>query len=110
MANVYDVANLIIGVFQKKTKVKEGDGIMQLHLQQLLYLIQGYSLAKTGKPFFNNDIEARTYGPVVRCIHDKQVYGIKMITSKNTENHLPFKDCEFVLDVLRTYKDYSTSV
>jgi uncharacterized phage-associated protein len=40
-------------------------GVTNLYLQKLLYFIQAYTLVDTGKPAFENRMEAWTYGPVV---------------------------------------------
>ena len=48
-----------------RTDVLHGDTISNLKLQKLLYYMQGFHLAWFGTPFFNEPIEAWTYGPVV---------------------------------------------
>src|SRR2546428_134892 len=40
-----------------------------LHVQKLLYYVQGWSLALRGTPAFSDDIEAWRYGPVVESVY-----------------------------------------
>ena len=49
------------------------EGITHLKLQKLLYFAQGVCLAETGEPLFYDNIEAWSYGPVVRSIYEKFV-------------------------------------
>jgi uncharacterized phage-associated protein len=65
--NVQDVANNII----LQTDTERGDAITNLKLQKLLYYLQGYHLAFFGEPFFDNNIEAWTYGPVVPDVYHR---------------------------------------
>ncbi len=59
MANVFDVADFFI----QMTNHSEDDQITNLKLNKLLYYAQGAFLARTGKPLFENNMEAWTYGP-----------------------------------------------
>lgn len=45
--------------------------VTPLKLQKLLYYVQGYSLALTGKPAFREKIEAWRYGPVVESVYQE---------------------------------------
>ena len=54
MANVYDVADFFIDVCNNSTD----DQITNLKLNKLLYYAQGCHLARTGKPLFDDKIEA----------------------------------------------------
>lgn len=51
-----------------KTDVEHGDTLSNLKLQKLLYYMQGFHLAAFDTPFFNEAIEAWTYGPVVPVV------------------------------------------
>lgn len=62
--NAIDVAKKIIC----KTDVEHGDTLSNLKLQKLLYYMQGFHLAFFDTPFFNESIEAWTYGPVVPVV------------------------------------------
>lgn len=46
-----------------------GDNITNLKLQKLLYYAQGFHLAITGRPLFDDPIQAWEYGPVVPSIY-----------------------------------------
>lgn len=67
MATALDVAAYIVKRFA--ADVHEND-LTQLKLQKLLYYAQGYELADTGKPLFDDAIEAWEYGPVVPNVYN----------------------------------------
>jgi uncharacterized phage-associated protein len=46
-----------------------GDSLSNLKLQKLVYYAQGFSLALTGKPLFDETIEAWQHGPVVPSLY-----------------------------------------
>lgn len=50
---------------------RDDDFITNLKLNKLLYYAQGAYLARTGRPLFNEQIEAWAYGPVVPSIYRK---------------------------------------
>lgn len=60
-----EIANYFI---ELASRVDEND-LTNLKLQKLLYFAQGKYLAETGKPLFEDKIEAWQYGPVVRNIY-----------------------------------------
>ena len=62
--NAIDIAKKIVC----RTDVEHGDTISNLKLQKLLYYMQGFHLALFDAPFFNETIEAWTYGPVVPVV------------------------------------------
>lgn len=59
--NSIDVANGFINL----TEPEKGDLISNLKVQKLLYYAQGFHLAMYNKPFFEEEIHAWLYGPVV---------------------------------------------
>ena len=65
--NAIDIAKKIIC----RTDVEHGDTISNLKLQKLLYYMQGFHLAFFNAPFFNESIEAWTYGPVVPIVFNE---------------------------------------
>ena len=67
MATVFDVADFFIDI----ANMSEDDQMTNLKLNKLLYYAQGVFLARTGKPLFDDDIEAWDLGPVVSCIYQK---------------------------------------
>jgi len=56
-ASIIDVAEYLLS--------KEGE-MSTMKLQKLLYFCQGWNLAWTGHPLFDNEFEAWASGPVVR--------------------------------------------
>jgi uncharacterized phage-associated protein len=73
MTKAIDVANFLLFL---KEHDPRGLEISNLKLQKLLYYCQGYHLAITEKPLFEEPIEAWRYGPVVREIYHRfKVYG-----------------------------------
>lgn len=56
-----DVAKYILSLSDEDS----GELISNLKLQKLLYYVQGFSLAITGKPMFREAIKAWEHGPVV---------------------------------------------
>lgn len=107
MANVYDVADFFVQLANQS----EDDQITNLKLNKLLYFAQGAYLARTGKPLFNEQIEAWQYGPVVPSIYRKyKVCGRNPIPT--VEQEVPrcrFQDDEFevLLDVMRELGQYT---
>lgn len=74
--NVQDIANNII----LRTDGEKGDIISNLKLQKLLYYMQGYHLAFFNEKFFEDHLEAWTYGPVVpTAYHRFKEFGPKAI-------------------------------
>jgi len=64
MVSAMDVANFFIDVF-KNTE----DPMTKLRVIKLTYFAQGCSLARSGEPLFDEDIEAWTHGPVVPSVY-----------------------------------------
>ena len=81
MLTCFDVADY----FLSKTDEEAGDVISNLQLQKLVYYAQGFTLAVTGKPLFNEEIEAWQHGPVVPDLYHKYkdhgAYGIPAPTN-----------------------------
>jgi uncharacterized phage-associated protein len=74
--NVHDIAHKII----LRTDSEKGDIISNLKLQKLLYYMQGYHLAFFNERFFEDPLEAWTYGPVVPNVyHTFKDFGPKAI-------------------------------
>lgn len=67
MLTAKEVARYIIAEAQKQSPQK--NGIEPEKLQALLYYVQGYSLALTGKPAFPDKIEAWECGLVVESVY-----------------------------------------
>lgn len=113
MANVQDVANFFIELGQAQTANGTGDPVTHLQLQKLLYFAQGWYLARFGKPLFDDDIEAWTYGPVVPSMYQKyKVYGSNGIMREgapNAADRLSPDEYDLLLDVAQEYMRYSAS-
>jgi uncharacterized phage-associated protein len=108
MANVNAVAKFFIDFANQK----QDDNMTNLRLNKLLYFAQGHYLAKTGKPLFNNIIEAWEYGPVVPTVYRQyKTHGKNPIAEAagitGTES-LTAEEKEFLLDIGREYMRYSS--
>ena len=109
MANVFNVADLFIQLANQS----EDDQMTNLKLNKLLYYAQGTFLARTGKPLFEQKIEAWPLGPVVPEIYHKyKVCGKGPISSpENNIDRSTFSDeeLETLLDVMRELGKYTGS-
>ena len=89
--NAIDIAKKIIC----KTDVEHGDTLSNLKLQKLLYYMQGFHLAFFDEPFFNESIEAWTYGPVVPVVFQEfKKYKKDSINPDNYQDDLVLPDDE----------------
>lgn len=89
--NAIDIAKKIIC----KTDVEHGDTLSNLKLQKLLYYMQGFHLAFFDEPFFNESIEAWTYGPVVPVVFQEfKKYKKDSINPDNYHDDLVLTDDE----------------
>ncbi|MCY3921770.1 MAG: DUF4065 domain-containing protein [Chloroflexi bacterium] len=66
MSSVHDAAQYFI-----RRAHEEGNLITHLKLQKLCYYAQGYALALSNEPMFEEEIEAWEHGPVVRALFDE---------------------------------------
>ena len=109
MARAEDVAKFIIDIFSTKAEIGLDDGMTNLRLQKLMFLAQGYYLAKYGTPLFNEPIEAWRYGPVVPSIYEKysKFKDNAILDSAPEENALTTQEAELVIDVLSEFGKYS---
>lgn len=109
MADVRNVANFFIDLALNS----EDDNITNLQLNKLLYFAQGHYLARTGKPLFDEEIEAWKYGPVVPCVYQAyKVCGRSPIGAVD-ENYTPDvfgkEELSLLMDVACRYSQYSPS-
>lgn len=65
-----DAADFYVALSQEQPSRRNAD-MSIMRLDQLLYCSQELSLRKTGKPLFDDPIEAWEYGPVVRDVYDR---------------------------------------
>ncbi len=111
MAKVLDVANFFIALSNDMAEAGLGDRMTNLRLQKVLFFAQGWSLAKNGKPLFDEEIEAWKLGPVVPVCYS--VY--KRFGNNELDGNMPprtaFTEDEYklLLDVWVALSDYSTS-
>lgn len=113
MAKAQDVAKLLIEIAASQSKAGSGDLMTNLRLQKLLYFVQGWSLARRGKPLFDAPLEAWQYGPVVpevyRAYSSNGNRGIESSGDFDATALTP-EECDLVLDVMREYGKYSTGM
>lgn len=101
--NASDLAKKIVC----RTDVEHGDTISNLKLQKLLYYMQGFHLALFDAPFFNETIEAWTYGPVVPVVfREFKRYQNRSINPENYHDELQLPDEEERM-FNRVYDEYS---
>ena len=109
MALAKDVANFFIDA----TNRSADDQITNLKLNKLLYYAQGCYLARTGKPLFQDAIEAWTLGPVVPAIYHKyKVCGrapIRAVDDDYSDEQFSEQELETLLDVMREFGQYTGS-
>ena len=102
-----DIANLFI-----KLANGVGDTIDDLKLNKLLFYTQGWSLARSGKTLFDDEIEAWDYGPVAPDVyHTFKGYKSNPITEPTfdfDESSLTADELELVLDVYSYYGKYTS--
>lgn len=107
MADVFDVAEFFIQVANQS----EDDQMTNLKLNKLLYYAQGAYLARTGKPLFENRIEAWDLGPVVPEVYHKyKVCGKNPIASEGDSVNLSSfeeEEREVLFDVMRDFGQYT---
>ncbi len=65
MTDSKTIAKAILSLYNPN----KGDTVSNLKLQKLLYYVQGFNLAKFGKPLFKEKIIAWQYGPVVEEVY-----------------------------------------
>lgn len=109
MATVFDVARYILS----RQDQNAGDTISNMKLQKLVYYAQGFALAITGKPLFQEVIEAWEHGPVAPALYrEYKQYEAGAIPppSESTEQlAAPFDDnqLEILGEVCTVYGQYS---
>lgn len=101
MAEALDVASYFLATLGNDPE----NDLTQLKLQKLCAYAQGYCLALTGKPLFNENIEAWKHGPVIPSLYRqfkaygrKPVYGVAI---GRAEARKPFADDQLLaLDIV----------
>lgn len=107
-----DVARVLCWLAENEASDGE-DRLTNMRVQKLLYYCQGWHLAETGSPLFDESIEAWVHGPVVRGVYGQlRPYGANVIDPKDLGGYeADPTDAEerFIVSVWNTYKDYSTT-
>ena len=111
MATVNQVVDYIV------VKVDEANASLNLlKLQKLLYYIQAWALATTGKPVFSNKFQAWVHGPVCREVYDRfrethSLYDQVTVTDgiRASASDLDLATREHVDEVLEAYAGLSGS-
>jgi len=107
MPSAMDVANFFITVF------KDSDEPMtMLRAMKLTYYAQGCSLAKTGGPLFDEDVEAWKHGPVVpsvyRMLVSRKDGRIRKAVGKYSKDTFSDEQIRLMIDVAVKYGKYTT--
>ena len=107
MSKVVDAACFIIDVVNEQ----EMGQVSNISINKLLYIAQGLSLAKTGKPLFSNQIEAWDKGPVIqRIYHEYKKYADGPIPKQEyTLDSLNDDEQDILLETVARYGMYSAS-
>ena len=99
-----DIANFFISLYKY-----DEEHPTNLKLNKLVYYAQGHSLARNGRPLFDEEIEAWPFGPVVPSVyHTFKVCGDEGI--ENLSDDLPVfqpEDEDLLIDVARKYGKYT---
>lgn len=87
MVTAFDVAAYFL-----EQAEKDGDtDISNLKLQKLVFYAQAFHLALFGKPFFEEDFEAWTHGPVCPALyHQYKKFGSGVIHAADSANKVIF--------------------
>ena len=112
-ADVFDVANYILEISQDD-ELEDGEYelISHMKLQKLVYFCQGYFLALSGRPLFNESIEAWPHGPVCpRLYQSLKRYGSSPITACIDPDKINLDEQEksIIRMVYKAYGQYSSS-
>lgn len=110
-----DVARYLITLNDKECTIKEEkNDLSKLKIQKLLYYTQGYYSALYDKYLFEEEIEARKYGPVVKKVYNefKKIEGNFVPTDKYKMGNEEIKkmnkeEKELIEDVFNLMGQYS---
>lgn len=75
------ISALIIASRFIELGIGQNKPVTPMKLQKLIYLAHGIHLARFNAPLINEDIEAWSYGPVIRTVYDTfKIWGNRPIT------------------------------
>ena len=106
MYDALTIADYIISYYEQHYET-----VSNLKLQKLLYFLQAEYLLKCDKPLFEDDIEARSFGPVVASVYEK----FKFFAGASVPSHnvvMPFlakEDKRIVDELLSRLCKYSAA-
>ena len=104
-----DIAN----VFIQLANSLPNDSIDNLKVNKLCFFAQGWSLAKTGNPLFDEEIQAWDYGPVVPSVYQAyKCYGKDPINKPSyefDESLLSNDEISLLTDVYMEYGKYTSA-
>lgn len=112
MTKVYKATDIAKYIIYLASQVIIGDnnereGITNLKLQKILYLAQGYFLAKKKRPLFNDDIEAWQYGPVVPSVYKVYKGSNESRILLESDVKIDHEDMVSIKEVWETFGKYS---
>lgn len=83
--------------------------LTNLHIQKLLYFVQGWTLAEWDRPMFSDPLEAWTHGPVVRSVWKRyEKFGKRPVEDDDAgPDGLVGDEREMVSAVWSCYQQYS---
>jgi len=109
MATAVDVANFFIEIFKDSE-----DPLTKLRLIKFVYNAQGCSLARSGEPLFDEDLEAWKDGPVAPSVYRATIncgkaHICKIIGGPYSHSAFSKEQLTLLTDVSLKYGEYSTS-
>ncbi len=105
-------AEMVAQFFIELANKRDDDLITNLKLNKLMYYAQGAFLSRTGKPLFDDAIEAWVYGPVVPSIYRKyKVCGSNPIPFTDEDSistdDFTSEELDALFDVVREFGKYT---
>ncbi|MCQ2242421.1 Panacea domain-containing protein [Treponema sp.] len=99
-----DVAKYVINY-----ELSQGRSVTNLRLQKLLYFVQAKVLVETGKPCFEDEMEAWDYGPVSPSVyHNYKFFGAWSLAAEPGIHRIP--NANIVNNMLSYCSNYSTNL
>lgn len=109
MACALDIANFFIDLANNDPD----EGMTNMRVNKLVYFANAWALVRLGRPLFDDEIQAWTFGPVIPAVYDAfKICGKERIheTAGNySHSLLTTEETDLLLDVANEYGQYSTS-
>lgn len=107
MYNCFDIAKYFLELAKK-----EGQGIDPMKLLKLTYIAHGWHLGITGKPLFDNQVQAWKYGSVIPDLYQAvRMFGKNnvdpFLISISAKNPITEEYKEFLMKIWNKYKNLS---